>query len=339
MKKRYTVAVVGIGMVGKEMIKVLAQRDFPASEVLVLATRERTEVIDGRSYQVLPTSQEAFKGVDIALFAGTEGEKGASKQFGWAAVEQGCFVIDNGGDYRMDPRVPLVVPEVNPDALRNHQGFIANPNCSTIQLVVALKPLHDEAGLKRVVAATYQAVSGTGRAAVTELELGVRASIEGGSFTPEVYPHPIAFNCLPHIGGASDKLPGYTTEEAKMLFETRKIMGLPDLRVTATCVRVPVYNGHSEAINAEFERPITVERARELLAAAPGVIVRDDFENAVYPLPIDASGKDAVYVGRIRQDTSVAHGLDLWVVADNIRKGAALNAVQIAEKAIEMGLI
>ncbi len=338
-KKTYTVAVVGIGMVGKEMLKVLAEREFPASEVRVLATRERTEVIDGRSYKVIPASDEAFDGVDVALFAGTEGAKGASKQYGWAAAEKGCLVIDNGGDYRMDPRVPLVVPEVNPDALRGHQGFIANPNCSTIQMVVALKPLHDEAGLKRIVAATYQAVSGTGRAAVTELELGVRASVEGGAFQPEVYPHPIPFNCLPHIGGASDKLPGYTTEEAKMLYETRKIMGLPKLRVSATCVRVPVYNGHSEAVNAEFERPITVERARELLAAAPGVIVRDDFDSAVYPLPVDASGKDAVYVGRIRQDTSVPHGLDLWVVADNIRKGAALNAVQIAEKAIEMGLI
>ena len=339
MAKAYRVAVVGIGMVGKEMLNVLNERGFPASEIRVLATRARTETIDGRDYEVVPASDDAFEGVDIALFAGTEGAKGASQVYGWKAVEKGAFVIDNGGDFRMDPRVPLVVPEVNPEAIRDHQGFVANPNCSTIQMVVALKPLHDEAGLKRVVASTYQAVSGTGRAAVAELERGIKASVEGTDFTPEVYPHPIPFNCLPHIGGLRDEMPGYTSEEAKMLFETRKIMGLPGLRVSATCVRVPVYNGHAEAINCEFERPISAERAREVLAAAPGIIVEDDLDNAVYPLPTEASGKDPVYVGRIREDKSVPHGLDLWVVADNIRKGAALNAVQIAEKAIEMGLI
>jgi aspartate-semialdehyde dehydrogenase len=339
MARNYTVAVVGIGMVGKEMLKVLHQRAFPAGEVRVLATRARTETVDGRDYQVVPASEAAFEGVDIALFAGTEGASGASKQYGWTAVEKGCLVIDNGGDFRMDPRVPLVVPEVNAEALREHQGFVANPNCSTIQMVVVLKPLHDAAGLRRIVAATYQAVSGTGRAAVAELELGVRASVDGSDFTPEVYPHPIPFNCLPHIGGPKDELPGYTSEEAKMLFETRKILGLPNLRVTATCVRVPVYNGHSEALNLEFERPITAGRAREILAAAPGVQVQDDLEHAIYPLPIAASGTDPAYVGRIRRDPSVANGLDLWVVADNIRKGAALNAVQIAEKAVEMELV
>jgi len=339
MSRKYTVAVVGIGMVGKEMLKVLHQRDFPAGEIRVLATRARTETLDGRDYQVVPASNDAFQGVDIALFAGTEGASGASKQFGWAAVEKGALVIDNGGDFRMDPRVPLVVPEVNAEAMREHQGFIANPNCSTIQMVVVLKPLHDAAGLKRVVAATYQAVSGTGRAAVSELELGTRAGIDGSVFSPEVYPHPIPFNCLPHIGGPKDDLPGYTSEEAKMLFETRKIMGLPDLAVTATCVRVPVYNSHAEAVNIEFERPVTVERARQVLADAPGIVVQDDLANAVYPMPVAASGQDPVFVGRIRQDTSVPHGLDLWVVADNIRKGAALNAVQIAEMAIEMGLV
>ena len=255
MSKRYTVAVVGIGMVGKEMLRVLHQRRFPAGEVRVLATRARTETIDGREYAVVPASEAAFDGVDIALFAGTEGAKGASEQYGWAAVERGCLVVDNGGDFRMDPRVPLVVPEVNPDAIREHQGFIANPNCSTIQMVVALKPLHDAAGLKRVVVSTYQAVSGTGRAAVAELELGIRASVDGSDFRPDVYPHPIPFNCLPHIGGLNDELPGYTSEEAKMVFETRKIMGLPELRVTATCARVPVYNGHCEAVNVEVSAP------------------------------------------------------------------------------------
>ena len=339
MSKQYKVAVVGIGMVGKEMLKVLHERSFPASEIRVLATRARTETIDGRDYAVVPASDEAFEGIDIALFAGTEGARGASKQYGWVAVEKGCLVIDNGGDFRMDPRVPLIVPEINADAMKEHRGFLANPNCSTIQMVVVLQPLHKEAGLKRVVASTYQAVSGTGRAAVAELESQIRAGVEGGEPVPKVYPHRIAHNCLPHIGGLNQEMPGYTSEEAKMLFETRKIMGLPELRVSATCVRVPVYNSHSEAINCEFERPISAPRARELLAAAPGVVVQDDFENAVYPMAIEASGKDPVYVGRIREDPSVEHGLDLWVVADNIRKGAALNAVQIAEAAVEMGLV
>ena len=339
MGKKYKVAVVGIGMVGKEMLRVLHQRAFPAGEIRVLATHARTETIDGRDYEVVAASPDAFEGVDIALFAGTEGARGASREFGWLAVEKGALVVDNGGDFRMDPRVPLIVPEANADAMREHQGFIANPNCSTIQMVVALAPLHEEAGLKRVVVATYQSVSGSGRSAVAELELGVRSSIDGTEFAPEVYPHPIPFNVLPQIGGLSEEFPGYYTEEAKMVLETRKIMGLPDLPVSATCVRVPVYNGHSEAVNVEFERPISADRAREVLGAAPGVVVMDDPASSVYPLPAQASGEDPVYVGRIREDRSVPHGLDLWVVSDNIRKGAALNAVQIAEKAIEMGLV
>ena len=339
MSKEYTVAVVGIGLVGKTMLKVLHQRAFPAKEIRVLATRARAETIDGRDYDVIPASEDAFDGVDIALFAGTEGAKGASQVYGWKAVEKGALVVDNGGDFRMDPRVPLVVPEVNADAMKEHQGFIANPNCSTIQMVVALAPLHKEAGLKRIVVSTYQAVSGTGRSAVDELDRGLRAYVGGTEFTPEVYAHSIAGNVLPHIGGLSDQMPGYTSEEAKMLFETRKIMSIPDLVVSATTVRVPVFNSHSEAVNAEFERPISAARARELLEAAEGVVVIDDFENAGYPLPASADGTDSVYVGRIREDKSVANGLDLWVVADNIRKGAALNTVQIAEKAIEMGLL
>ena len=339
MSKKYIVAVVGIGMVGKEMLRVLHQRNFPAKEIRVLATRARSEVVDGRRYDVIDTTEQAFDGVDVALFAGTEGEKGAAQKFGWLAVQKGAFVVDNGGDFRMDPRVPLVVPEVNADAMRTHQGFIANPNCSTIQMVVALAPLHRAAGMKRVVATTFQAVSGTGRAAVTELETGVRAVIDSKPFKPEVYPHPIPFNVLPQIGSVSTEFPGYYTEEVKMVVETRKIFDLPNLAVTATCVRVPVMNAHSEAVNVEFERPISADEARRLLAAAPGVTVIDEPANSQYPLPKDASGKDPVFVGRIREDKSVEHGLALWVVADNIRKGAALNAVQIVEEAIEMKLI
>ncbi len=322
------------------MLRVLRHRPMGmAAELHVLATHARTEIVDGREYQVIPASGQAFDGIDIALFAGTEGEKGASKQFAWLAADKGAFVIDNGSDFRMDPRVPLVVPEVNAHAMRQHHGLIANPNCSTIQMVMALAPLHIEAGLKRVVVSTYQAVSGTGRAAVAELERGTRARLDGAAFAPEVYPHRIDFNLLPHIGTSSHDFPGYYTEEVKMVTETRKILGLPNLAVTATCVRVPVCNGHSEAVNAQFEHPISAARARELLAAAPGIEVLDDPDAALYPMPITASGKDPVYVGRIREDKSAPNTLDLWIVADNIRKGAALNAVQIAEKAIVMGLI
>ena len=337
--KRYNVAVVGIGAVGTEMLKVLRERDFPAASIRVLARSARTEEIAGHTYQVEAASVEAFEGVDIALFAGTEGAKGASQQFGWAAVEKGAIVIDNGDDFRMDPRVPLVIPEVNPDHLKNHQGFVANPNCSTIQMVVALAPLHRAARIRRIVAATYQAVSGTGRAAIAELRDQVSAIERGEEPKPQVYPHQIAFNVLPHIGSLKDEMPGYTSEELKMRRETRKILGDPDIQVTATCVRVPVYNGHAEALNVQFERKLSADEAREILRQAPGVEVLDDMPNAAYPTPLQASGKDPVFVGRIREDTSAPNTLDIWCVADNIRKGAALNAVQIAEKMIEMGLI
>jgi len=337
--KKYNVAVVGIGAVGTEMLKVLNQRQFPAERIRVFARSDREEEIAGRTYQVETASVEAFDGVDIALFAGTEGSKGASQQYGWLAVEKGAVVIDNGDDFRMDPRVPLVVPEVNAEHLRKHQGFVANPNCSTIQMIVALAPLHRAAGIKRLVASSYQAVSGTGRAAIAELKAQADAVHDGREPKAEVYPHQIAFNCLPHIGSLKDEMPGYTSEELKMRRETRKMLDAPEIQVTATCVRVPVFNGHAETLNVQFENKLTADEAREILRAAPGVEVIDDMANARYPTQLDATGKDAVFVGRIREDTSAPNCLDLWCVGDNIRKGAALNAVQIAEKMIEMELL
>ncbi|MGQ9630817.1 MAG: aspartate-semialdehyde dehydrogenase [bacterium] len=339
MRKKYTVAVVGIGMVGSEMVKVLRERDFPVERLKVLATRARTEEIGGCEYEVEPASVKAFDGVDIAFFAGTEGAKGASQQYGWQAVLRGTLVIDNGDDYRMDPRVPLVIPEVNPHHLKEHRGFISNPNCSTIQMVMVLAPLHKRARIKRVVVSTYQAVSGTGRGAVAELERQVREFIEGKPIKPEVYPHRIAFNLFPQVSSLKDEFPGYYGEEIKMIKETRKIMDEPRLAVSATCVRVPVFNAHSEAINVQFEEKITAEEAREILSKSPGIRVLDDPAKSIYPTPAEVSGKDDVYVGRIREDESAKNALDLWVVADNIRKGAALNAVQIAEKMMKMGLI
>lgn len=331
---KYKVGLVGIGAVGTEMIKILRERNFPAEEIRVMATSERDEEIAGETFHVVKASPDAFDGLDYAFFAGTEGAKGASQTYGWAAVEKGVVVIDNGDDFRMDDRVPLVIPEVNADALENHQGFVANPNCSTIIGLMALGPLHKAVGIKRFVASTYQAVSGTGRGAIIELEEQVQAYVNGGEMKKDAYPHQIAFNVLPQIGSLKDTMPGYTSEEAKMLFESRKILGKEDLQVSTTCVRVPVFNGHSEAINIEFERPVSPEEAREILSAAEGVQVLDDPSEALYPLPLDVSGKDDVVVGRIRPDDSAENGLALFVAGDNIRKGAALNAIQIAEKLI-----
>ena len=337
--RQCNVVVVGIGAVGAEMVKVLHERDFPAGRIRILARTARREEIAGRTYEVEATSAEAFGGVDIAFFAGTEGAKGASRQYGWPAVERGSIVIDNGDDFRMDPRVPLVIPEVNAEHLRHHQGFVSNPNCSTIQMVMALGPLHRAAGLKRVVVSTYQSVSGTGRDAIAELQQQVSDLQQGREASARVYPHQIAFNLIPQISSLREEFPGYYGEEVKMIREPRKILDLPDLAVSATCVRVPVYNAHAEAINVQLERKLTAQEAREILRQAPGVEVMDDPENSVYPTPLHASGKDLVYVGRIREDPSVENGLDLFVVSDNIRKGAALNAIQIAEKMIEMELI
>ncbi len=335
----YNVAVVGAGAVGEEMLKVLRQRNFPIAELKVMARSARKQVLDGREFDIIPTTAEAFDGVDIAFFAGTEGEKGASTMFGWEAVARGAVVVDNGDDWRMDPRVPLVVPEVNADALEKHQGLVANPNCSTIQMVVALAPLHKKATMKRVVVSTYQSVSGSGGAAIRELEEQIKASVAGTEIPVKEYSHQIFCNLIPQISKLTDEFEGYYGEEIKMIKETRKIFDIPELAVSATCVRVPVMRAHSETVNVEFANPITAEEARNALASYPGVEVMDDPANGKYPMPLFADGSDPVFVGRIRQDECCPNTIDMWVVADNIRKGAALNAVQIAECMIERGLI
>ncbi|HPB10050.1 MAG: aspartate-semialdehyde dehydrogenase [Kiritimatiellia bacterium] len=337
--KQYKVGLVGIGAVGTEMVKVLRQRKFPASEIRILATRERDEEVAGETFHVLEAKPEAFDGLDIVLFAGTEGSKGASKQYGWEAVKRGAVVIDNGDDYRMDDRVPLVIPEINPEALDRHQGFIANPNCSTIITLMGIAPLHKQVPLRHMTAVTFQSVSGTGRAAIEELEQQARAYATGDAMAVNAYPHQIAFNVLPQIGGAKKEMPGFTSEEAKMTFESRKILGSPELRIASTCVRVPVFYAHSIAIHAEFSAPMSPEQAREILARTEGVKVIDDLAAAQYPMPLFTGGGDDVGVGRIRVDPSVENGLALWCCGDNIRKGAAQNAVQIAETMIRRSLI
>ncbi|NOY65576.1 MAG: aspartate-semialdehyde dehydrogenase [Nitrospirae bacterium] len=334
-KERYVVAVVGAtGAVGEEMVSILEERNFPVDE-LVLFASERSEgkkiPFRGDEVVVKTLAEDSFKGVDIALFSA-----GASRSKQWApvAAKSGCVVVDNSSAWRMDPEIPLVVPEVNPHDLKWHKGIIANPNCSTIQMVVALKPLHDAAKIKRVVVSTYQAVSGTGKKAMDELLKQTTDLLNFRSIQCSVYPHQIAFNILPHIDVFLEN--GYTKEEMKMVNETKKIMGDDSIRVTATTVRVPVFRGHAESVNIETEKKITANEARALLAAFPGIIVFDAPDKNVYPLPVDVAGKDEVYVGRIREDESIENGLNMWIVADNLRKGAALNAVQIAEKLIEM---
>ncbi len=343
--ERYNVAVVGVGAVGQEMLKTLEQRNFPIKELKLLARSARAMELNGKQYEVKQTIPEEFDDVDIALFAGTEGESGASKLYAWEAAKRGAVVIDNSSTFRMDDRVPLVVPECNPDDVNWHQGVVANPNCSTIQMVLPLKALYNRSRVKRVVVSTYQAVSGTGRDAIKELHEQSTRLVAGKEIDPPaVYPYQIGFNLFPHIGGF--RLDGYTSEEWKMIAETHKILGDSDIKITATTVRVPVFNCHSEAVYVETEEKITAAEAREILAAFPGVIVVDepnptesDPHCRTYPMPIDASGKDEVYVGRIREDPFVETGLSMWVVADNLRKGAALNAIQIAELMISRGLI
>jgi len=344
-KISYRVIVVGAGMIGQEMVKVLKQRNFPMSELKILARSARKQVFGGVEYEVRETKDEEFNGFDLAFFAGTEGEKGASVSFGPKAVKKGLVVIDNGQDFRMKKYqgkpVPLVVPEVNAEALKGHQGIIANPNCSTVQMVMAIYPLHKLARIKRVWVATYQAVSGTGTGAYQELQAQLRAWAEGKPLEVKEYPVQIAFNIIPQISSLSEKkkFEGYYLEEVKMIRETQKIMGDNRMKITATCVRVPVLNSHSEAITVELEREVPVEEAREALRKMPGVILMDEPLKSVWPHPLIASGNDATYVGRVRKDTAVRKGLSLFCVSDNIRKGGALNAVQIAEKMMEMNLI
>ncbi|MEW6621431.1 MAG: aspartate-semialdehyde dehydrogenase [bacterium] len=329
----YKVAVVGAtGAVGTEMIKVLEQRDFPVAELKLFASSRsvgRKLEFKNQPIPVFELTKDSFKGIEIALFSAGASR---SKDFAPYAVKSGAVVIDNSSAFRMDKDVPLVVPEVNPQDIAWHKGIIANPNCSTIQMVVVLKPLHDFAKIKRIVVATYQAVSGTGGKAIHELKAQIMAYIGEYKLPIEVYPHQILFNVIPHIGKFLEN--GYTEEEMKMVNETKKIMGDETIRVSATTVRVPVFFSHSEAVNVEFEKEITPQQAREILQKAKGVEVINNPVNNEYPLAINAAHKDPVYVGRIRKDTSVEHGLDLWIVADNIRKGAALNAVQIAEELI-----
>ncbi|WNM62032.1 aspartate-semialdehyde dehydrogenase [Candidatus Nitrospira neomarina] len=332
-KSAYTVAVVGAtGAVGTEMIQVLEERDFPVEALVPLASArsEGNEVMfHGQTLSVKVLEHNSFVGVDVALFSAGAG---VSKEFGPMAVKAGAVVVDNSSAWRMDPNVPLVVPEVNVHALSGHRGLIANPNCSTIQMVVALKPLHDAVQIKRIIVTTFQSVSGTGKDAMEELIDQSRQLLSFGEAKVSVYPHQIAFNCLPHI---DDFLPnGYTKEEMKMVNETRKILGESMLPITATTVRVPVFICHAESVNIETEQKLTANDARAILSAAPGIQVYDDPSRNLYPLPIDVVGTDAVFVGRVREDESVTHGLNLWIVADNLRKGAALNAVQIAEELI-----
>ncbi|MHB9094456.1 MAG: aspartate-semialdehyde dehydrogenase [Eubacteriales bacterium] len=331
--KRFNVAVVGAtGAVGQELLKILLERDFPVADLKLLATeRSAGKKIEfkGKEYTVEPTTAEAFAGIDIALFAGGS----ASKDFAREAAKRGAVVVDNSSAFRMDPDVPLVVPEVNPEDVKLHKGIIANPNCSTIIMVVALKPIHDAATIKRVVVSTYQAVSGAGKEAIDELAAQVKDLSEGKAVSPEVFPYQIAFNLIPHIDVFSDM--DYTKEEWKMVNETKKIMHDDSMEITATTVRVPVFRSHSEAVNIETERKISAGQARKLLAEAPGVIVQDSIEKKEYPMPLFTSDKDEVFIGRIREDNSIANGLNLWVVADQLRKGAATNAVQIAELVVK----
>ena len=340
--RKYNIAVVGAtGAVGKEILKVLSERDFPINDLKLLATERsagKIIIYGGKEYTVEVTTKDSFKDVDIVLFAGGE----ASKLYAHAAVESGAVVVDNSSYFRYDPEIPLVVPEVNPEDCKWHNGIIANPNCSTIQMVVALKPLHDAAKIKRIVVSTYQAVSGAGAEGITELK--EQSALIGNSqdgdeldLQNKVFPYQIAFNVIPQIDKPIDN--DYTKEEMKMTWETQKMFHAPEIKISATAVRVPVYRSHSEAINIELEKPLSPDEARELLKNSPGIVVIDDLEEKKYPMPLFASDTDLVYVGRIRKDISADNGLVLWVVADQLRKGAATNAVQIAEILIKDGLL
>lgn len=332
--KGYRVAIVGAtGLVGQEFIRVLEQRNFPMDSIQLLASDRsagRKLFVNHQEIEVKETVSESFKEIDIAFFsAGAE----ISRHFSPIAVQSGAVVIDNSAAFRMVPAVPLVVPEVNPEDIERHKGIIANPNCSTIQMVVALYPLHKVNPIKRIIVDTYQAVSGTGSAAVDELTAQAKQVLDGQATVPHVYPHQIAFNVLPEIDVFLDN--AYTKEEWKLVEETRKIMHADNIAISATCVRVPIFTGHSEAVNVEFSRPMSPDEAQRILAQAPGVKVLDDPTVNLYPQPWSAVGTDEVFVGRIRRDASHPNGLIMWVVADNLRKGAALNTIQIAEEMIK----
>lgn len=345
MSDGYTVAVVGAGAVGVEMVRVLRERRFPVRELRLLARSDREMSIDGVTYRVRATAPEAFDGVRIALFAGTEGEKGAAVTFGEEAVKRGAVVIDNGSDFRMDPTVPLVVPEVNGADVERHRGYIANPNCSTVQMVHALKPLYDLSPIRRIVVSTYQSISGAGAPAVRELDAQIRAVAAGEEMPPyRSIPTQLAMNVLAGCWRFRDN--GYQDEEWKMVLETHKILHDDTIRITPTTVRVPVAAGHSESIYIETERKITAAEAREALARFPGLRLVDDPAPTeedpharTCPTPLDAAGGSDTLVGRVREDPFVENGLLLWVVADNLRKGAAQNAVQIAEELIARGCL
>jgi aspartate-semialdehyde dehydrogenase len=336
--KRLNVAVVGAtGIVGQEVLKVLSQRDFPVERVVALASERSkgmTVPYNGSRVAVDPLHEDSFKGIDIALFAASSD---IALMYAPIAVEAGAMVIDNSSAWRMKQNVPLVVPEVNPEDIRSNEGIVANPNCCAIPLTVVLNPLHKKAGVERVLVSTYQSASGAGKALVDELEEQTKAIASGAEPTATVYPYPLAYNVVP--GGWRPEADGYNEEEVKIVNETRKIMHLPELRIAATCVRVPVPVGHGESVFVETYDPVTPEEAREIFGSAPGVIVEDDPHAKLYPTPQRVAGKDEVYVGRIRRDPSTSRGLALWIVSDNVRKGAALNAVQIAEEALGMGLV
>lgn len=325
-----TIAVVGAtGAVGKIILELLQERQFPFRNIKFLASKRSagtTIRFRGEAHTVEELRPEAFEGVDLAI-GSTPDE--VARDFAPWAVERGCIVVDESGYWRMDPKVPLVVPEVNPEAIAEHQGIIASPNCSTTQMVVALKPLHDAARVRRVVVSTYQATSGAGLAGTRDLEQGTRAQIEGRTHQYEAFAYPIAFNLIPQIG--SPKYEGYTSEEMKMVRETHKMFGDESMQICPTCVRVPVANCHSESILVETERKLTVDEARELFRNAPGIVLQDDLEAKRYPMPLECTGRHEVFIGRVRQDLSSPNGLAFWCVSDNLRKGAATNAVQIAE--------
>jgi len=339
MAKTYNVAVVGVGAVGVEMLRILKERNFPIGNLKVLARSARQIQIDNAKYSVEEIKSESFKDVNIALFAGTEGEKGAAVTYALEAVKYGAVVIDNGADFRMDPKVPLVVPEVNSADIKKHKGVIANPNCSTIQMVVALWPIHRQIGIEKIVVTTLQASSGAGRGAVEQLNEETSLISSGGFKNVHVKANnksmsqQLAYNVFPHIGGFGKD--DYTSEEWKLVKETHKIMHDDKIKISATTVRVPVRTGHSESVYIETKKAIEADKLKELLSKSPGIIVMDDPKKNVYPMPKDSEGKDEVFVGRIRKDPSVKNGFWLWVVSDNLRKGAALNAIQIAEDLIK----